>query len=285
MDPAARATDRARLSEIEEEIQRFETHLAALRIERTKIRERLENYSYPVLSLPNEIVTEIFVHYLPPYPDFPPLIGPGSPTYLLGICRLWRSVALHSPMLWRSIELDCEIYRERMGVAQTWLKRSGGVLLSLNLDFGLSRETLEEDSESLLQVVLASRSRWEYIQLVVLPAHIPLISGPVPALVQIDISTRRLEESEADAILFYDSQRLHSVCLWNVEFDAASIPCGHLTSLTLINTRPSPCMAILQTATNLTRCKLYMLPSDTEVESCHILLPPAGDFGAGPHWD
>ncbi|KAJ7641164.1 hypothetical protein FB45DRAFT_712335, partial [Roridomyces roridus] len=57
----------------------------------------------PVLTLPNEITSEIFVHFLPPYPVCPPMTGLDSPTSLTHICRQWREIALATPKLWRAI--------------------------------------------------------------------------------------------------------------------------------------------------------------------------------------
>ncbi|KAK6985206.1 hypothetical protein R3P38DRAFT_2574952, partial [Favolaschia claudopus] len=68
-------------------------------------QKRLNAYIYPVLILPTEIVFEIFVHFLPPYPHPPPLAGFNSPTSLAQICRQWRDIAFATPGLWRAIDL------------------------------------------------------------------------------------------------------------------------------------------------------------------------------------
>ncbi|KAJ7705931.1 hypothetical protein B0H14DRAFT_2415857, partial [Mycena olivaceomarginata] len=53
----------------------------------------------PVLTLPNEIISEIFVQFLPVYPLSSPSTGPFSPTLLTQICRRWREIALTTPLL------------------------------------------------------------------------------------------------------------------------------------------------------------------------------------------
>ncbi|KAJ7769247.1 hypothetical protein B0H14DRAFT_2967785 [Mycena olivaceomarginata] len=69
-----------------------------------------QSYRYPVLTLPNEIVGQIFAHVLPihraPSVQTPPLRGPDSPTLLAQICRQWRDVALETPALWRALSLN-----------------------------------------------------------------------------------------------------------------------------------------------------------------------------------
>ncbi|KAJ7073862.1 hypothetical protein C8F01DRAFT_3903 [Mycena amicta] len=255
---AALGSARVRLSEIEGEIRRFEAQLAILRSERTEIRQRLDEYTYPVLTLPNEITTEIFVHYLPPYPDHPPLAGLGSPTHLLGICRLWRSIALHSPELWRAIELDFGEGRPDsvlVEVAKAWLHRSGSSPLSLRVDF--STVPVGPPEDSLLQAVIAHRSRWEHVDLRVPPAELSLISGPSPRLVRFTLTTTWGQT--VPIISLQNAHLLRSVSLWNVAHNpgTSTLPWDQLTSLSLRNTTLVDCAPILPMAVNLLRCKLF----------------------------
>ncbi|KAJ7882301.1 hypothetical protein B0H13DRAFT_1629544, partial [Mycena leptocephala] len=97
---SALAADRARVADIEARILELERSLAALRLQKTVVQERLDSYKYPVLRLPNEIVSEIFTHFLPIYPLCPPVAGLLSPTVLTHICRKWREIALTTPDLW-----------------------------------------------------------------------------------------------------------------------------------------------------------------------------------------
>ncbi|KAJ7903837.1 hypothetical protein B0H13DRAFT_751030 [Mycena leptocephala] len=136
--------DRTRLVEIETQIldlehehspgrsssenpRDLEPSLAALRTEKTEVQERLDSYIYPVLSLPNETVSDIFIHFVPPYPQCPPLTGILSPTTLTQICRQWREVALATPELWRAIGLSSRRIPSQIqhDIADTWLSRSG----------------------------------------------------------------------------------------------------------------------------------------------------------------
>ncbi|KAK6992149.1 hypothetical protein R3P38DRAFT_3090086 [Favolaschia claudopus] len=57
------------------------------------------------LSLPAEIVAEIFTEFLPTYPECPPLHGLHSPSLLGQICGLWRAIAFSTPSLWRAVEI------------------------------------------------------------------------------------------------------------------------------------------------------------------------------------
>jgi hypothetical protein len=65
--------DRTRVADIEAQILDLERSLSTLRNEKALVQERLDAYKYPVLTLPNEIISEIFIHFLPTNPLCPPL--------------------------------------------------------------------------------------------------------------------------------------------------------------------------------------------------------------------
>ncbi|KAJ7899655.1 hypothetical protein B0H13DRAFT_1528413, partial [Mycena leptocephala] len=92
--------DCTRVANIEAQSWHLERSLSALREEKILAQEQHDSYKYPVLTLPKETVSEIFMHVLPAYPSFPPLTGFLSPTLLTHICRTWREIALSIPALW-----------------------------------------------------------------------------------------------------------------------------------------------------------------------------------------
>ncbi|KAF7334545.1 F-box domain-containing protein [Mycena venus] len=181
--------------------------LSALRIEQALAQERLDSYKYPVLTLPNEILCEIFERFLPPYPLCPPLTGNLSPTFLTQICRKWRQVALATPTLWRAITLS--FYRipfERQGQISDFLTRSGSCPLSIrNDDIGLSEPIAE-----VFSTVALHRARWEYLYLSLSPWQLPSINGPMPLLRHLRLSVNNPEE--AGAIAFRDMPLLPLSC-------------------------------------------------------------------------
>ena len=83
---AVPAADRARIADIGAQIYELERFIKSLKEESDLLQGRLDAYAYPVLTIPNEIVSEIFVHFLPIYPKCPPPIGPLSPYLLCQIC-------------------------------------------------------------------------------------------------------------------------------------------------------------------------------------------------------
>ncbi|KAJ7859521.1 hypothetical protein B0H14DRAFT_629369 [Mycena olivaceomarginata] len=160
---AALAADRGRIADIEAQILLLGYSPVDLQSEKQLAQERLDSYTYPVLTLANEIVGEIFVHALPVYPLCPPLTGPGSPTLLAQICYEWREIALSTPTLWRAISLNTscdEVCDGEVDLCNLWLSRSRCCPLSLDLDeaaLGPLRAT------ELLSALVQHRARWEHL--------------------------------------------------------------------------------------------------------------------------
>ncbi|KAJ6537384.1 hypothetical protein DFH09DRAFT_930847, partial [Mycena vulgaris] len=61
-------------------------------------KTRLDAYAYPVSTLPNEIISEIFVHSLPDRAEGAPS-GAKAPLLLAQICHKWREIVLSTPSL------------------------------------------------------------------------------------------------------------------------------------------------------------------------------------------
>ncbi|KAJ7817961.1 hypothetical protein B0H13DRAFT_2456420 [Mycena leptocephala] len=110
--------DRARVADLEAQISHLVHSLFAWRKEKMLAQKRLDSYKYPVLTLPNEIVSEIFIHFLPAYPEYPPLTGLLSPTLLTHICRKWQEIVLGTPALWSAIS----VYKNIPSEKTMWLK-------------------------------------------------------------------------------------------------------------------------------------------------------------------
>ncbi|KAJ7672388.1 hypothetical protein DFH06DRAFT_1363201 [Mycena polygramma] len=142
---AALASDRGLILDIETQILKLEASLIALKQQKKSAEDRLDAYIYPVLTLPNEIASEIFVHVLPAHLEYPAPIGPLSPYLLCHICQKWRDIAFTTPGLWSAISLPMSktmsflplrstvSFQQQLRLLKTWLKRSGSCLLSIEL--------------------------------------------------------------------------------------------------------------------------------------------------------
>ncbi|KAJ7181591.1 hypothetical protein C8R43DRAFT_1055275 [Mycena crocata] len=78
---------------------------------RKDIQRQLDQVVYPVLTLPHEITSEIFVQCLPSPADDgenEPRGRPNTsqaPLLLLHVCRTWRAIATATPHLWNHLHL------------------------------------------------------------------------------------------------------------------------------------------------------------------------------------
>ncbi|KAJ7220748.1 hypothetical protein GGX14DRAFT_339248, partial [Mycena pura] len=98
-DHATNAQLRASLEEVQTAILRQQALLSKLHRRQQELKRRLGLIVYPVLTLPNEIVSRIFVDCLPGHGRVRPSERM-APLLLARICRCWRDIALGTCELW-----------------------------------------------------------------------------------------------------------------------------------------------------------------------------------------
>ncbi|KAJ7684234.1 hypothetical protein DFH06DRAFT_1155082 [Mycena polygramma] len=262
-EASARAADRARVVHLDIQIRDLREKLRALELEKKIAQERLDSYKYPVLTVPNELISEIFLHVLPVYPLAPPLAGPSSPTALSQICRRWREIALATPSLWRAITLygheDPSPQR-----TETWLSRSGVCPLSISVtDFGTQSKTLAP--------FVPHCARWEHAFLHLYPSQFPTIDVPLPRLRH--LSLHIVPDDDLYSATFPHAPLLRSVVCDDNTAANIILPWDQLTSLTLHSVFPSECTPILQQTPNLVYCKLDLIHEDDDLHEPDIRFP------------
>ncbi|KAJ6630156.1 hypothetical protein B0H10DRAFT_1112903 [Mycena sp. CBHHK59/15] len=130
---------RARLIELDGELLNCppSPYLGQLEGKRDAIRDKPAAIVYPVLELPPEIVSEIFIHSLPVYSATPDPLR--APLLLAAICSDWRKIALSTPSLWSCFILSINLWRATHGstmiiqLFECWLSRSGGCPLTITI--------------------------------------------------------------------------------------------------------------------------------------------------------
>ncbi|KAJ7620091.1 hypothetical protein FB45DRAFT_1094049 [Roridomyces roridus] len=131
--PTSNADLRARLFAVEAEISEHRRHLKELESHRRSILDELGRIVYPVLSLPNEITTEIFLQSLPNLPGPHPNVH-CFPLTPLSVCRAWRALAISTPRLWVRLGLNLCSARLRTHLSEIvddWFSRAGSHLSTL----------------------------------------------------------------------------------------------------------------------------------------------------------
>ncbi|KAK7050465.1 F-box domain-containing protein [Favolaschia claudopus] len=263
------AADRARLLKLESHICDLEHTVATLKAEHSTVKTRLDAVKYPVLTLPNEIVAEILVHCLPPYPYQPPLVGPSSPIPLTHICSRWRDIALKTPLLWRAVYLAVPACVPS-DLQNIWLSRSGHCPISVGVDDQLTRYKVGGDE--LIAAVLPYCARWEYVSLSIDMVNGLTLEGSMPLLRKLTVVAGIWE----GCLDFSDAPLLRSVDLDVCAARRIVLPWTQLTSMRLHDILFQGCFHFLRMATNLVHCELSlsnMLDDEDDVREQPVTLP------------
>ncbi|KAJ7602443.1 hypothetical protein DFH06DRAFT_360559 [Mycena polygramma] len=269
--------DRARLADLEAQILHLERSLTALQLEKMLVQERLDSYKYPALTLPVEIVSEIFMHFLPTYPRFPPLTGTLSPVSLTQICHRWREIALATPTLWRAIPLSSTDipFKTQLLIFDSWFTRSRSCPLSIQLGDADSEDFLGDEAVSaIFAVVAAHYSRLKHMKLFLPLSHLRIIQGGMPLLSHLDIEIMdEPSDSVTDTDTFRQLPRLRSVVLNDHAAAYITLPWAQLTSLVLNSVYLYECLPVLKQTTNLVHCELRLFTGDGSAVDSIITLP------------
>ncbi|KAJ7074034.1 hypothetical protein C8F01DRAFT_6492 [Mycena amicta] len=233
----------------------------------SRFSELQEPISYPVMTLPNEIVSEIFIQYLPHYPACPPLLGDGSPTKLGQICRHWREVAHATPMLWRAMTLfmsraslaACVL---QLDTAKAWLERSRALPLSILMGNKVP-DAARHLRDGALDHLMAHRTRWEYLMLHLPPSDNLIsrkcIEGAMPLLLELDLQFDGYISRLDATIGTVDMPRLHTAfldCSDVKNLRQVLLPWAHLTKLFLDFVDTGAAALTLHKTMNLVHCRL-----------------------------
>ncbi|KAJ6532842.1 hypothetical protein DFH09DRAFT_932870, partial [Mycena vulgaris] len=123
---------RARIEDLDAQISDLENSLRKLKTERQSFQTQLGAFVYPVLTLPNEITSEIFFQRGEAFGT--QISAPTSPLFLGYICRKWREIALTTPSLWTEVALSVgavAAQEHQLRLLETWLNGSRDCPISI----------------------------------------------------------------------------------------------------------------------------------------------------------
>ncbi|KAJ7135209.1 hypothetical protein C8R43DRAFT_929454, partial [Mycena crocata] len=217
----------------------------------------VESDPYDFLTLPNEIVSEIFIHFLPEYPICPPPMGLLSPTLLTRVCRIWREIAVQTPQLWRAFAWKFTTggwVDEKSELLKAWLARSSSCPLSIEVEDSLLPDTL-------LDTLLSHSNRLEYGKFSASHFDPDRVRREMPSLRRLHLT---LDVANLP-VTFPSLPLLRTVILRFTAVDTITVlPWIQLTSLSLQRAFPEECTPILHQAVNLVHCELAMQASMTD---------------------
>ncbi|KAJ7162358.1 hypothetical protein C8R46DRAFT_1283198 [Mycena filopes] len=224
----ARVNDdlRARASSLDSEIAALQARLDKLLADRAVVQEGLDTISYPVLTLPFEIISKIFRSTV----DSRDVAVSNRVSLQLGhICRMWRQIALSTPELWNALDIrvsypSLQFLGVQQYLARLFLSRAA----SLPLDISMYGDPAS--FRTMLDILIPYSRTWTRISFE-FPGDMgmPLIHHQLPAL-----TTLELEGGDFGS-MFSDAPLLRHVSLNGVGPQPSALPWAQLISLTLKN--------------------------------------------------
>ncbi|KAJ7177051.1 hypothetical protein C8R46DRAFT_1346935 [Mycena filopes] len=169
---------RAAIAELQAHIRRHKKILEALQKQEAELNEELSRLVYPVLTLPPEIVSNIFVACLPS----PRRTRPSRrsvPLVLAQICSLWRDIALGTCALWAWHDLQLSYSSTGNGLRpllDAWILRAKGHPLSLTL------RSQQKIPAKILSVIPSLTGRLRYLELNLIPSEHGHFQVSLPSL-------------------------------------------------------------------------------------------------------
>ncbi|KAJ6631328.1 hypothetical protein B0H10DRAFT_1978226 [Mycena sp. CBHHK59/15] len=227
------------------------------------LQHRLDSIVYPVLTLPVEIVSEIFVSCLA---DVPVSVDASvAPLLLTRVCTQWRSIALRTPKLWSILAVESHSLRDA-GFVETWLRRADNTPLTLDLchfdpnPFPGGRAR----NRKIFLPVMARAPQWRDVCV-----HFPaamcevyfLFINRLPKLRKLEIRSmfqagQEHYSSHAGLDMFSDAPELREVNLYGMIPPAVfNLPWHQLTTFRSMQYSASECMTVLSLAPQLVTCE------------------------------
>ncbi|KAJ6518203.1 hypothetical protein C8R47DRAFT_1189548 [Mycena vitilis] len=260
------AYTRSRISKIDTEIATHKMSITKLKYEQAILENHLQKYIYPVLTLPSEIVSEIFLQISDSDPSDSPfdsadtsLSRPTSPLFLGHICGRWRDIALSTPSLWTTISLTTDIRNtnSRLQLLDIWLARSRQCPLFVTITDNNKSHNRASLVRRFIEAIVPHHKRLEVLRLKVGVYELPKFRTELPLLRILHIRPAVwLHYPRAPARvspLFYRAPKLTTLVLHGVHRTLLPMPWEQLTSISIL-TRAclENVVQILRSAPNLT---------------------------------
>ncbi|KAJ7615454.1 hypothetical protein FB45DRAFT_1035442 [Roridomyces roridus] len=248
----ATAQLRARLAQIDAKIASLESQQALLHAERQTITQKLAVAIYPVLTLPHDVVSEIFLHCIDEDEN---RYKACIPVTLASVCSPWRAVALHTHGIWTHLETSLFKHPQRAeNLLRMHVTRSGSLPLDLRI---YSLDLVHPTHENFLRIFGDCSARWGSLYLsscgpITLPEY---IRGPFPHLRRLILASGR----NAPLPHLFDAPNLVQVEFEEMDIPGEwrfCLPWSQLTTLRLDHVGLTRCIEIVELTSNLERLEI-----------------------------
>ncbi|KAJ7044779.1 hypothetical protein C8F04DRAFT_1069519 [Mycena alexandri] len=232
------------------------------------LQAQLDAVVYPVLTLPPEITSEIFIQCLPVDRSIDAVNTAEAPLLLTHICGVWRQIAISTPELWATFEVDV-FYRHLClaEIANTWLGRTGECPLTVKI----SRAIRNMDLDVLWQVLFQYSSRIRSLGLEVDGEILRPIPGSsktgylmdFPTLERFSIAFFPFEAEDTDLVAILNNvPLLHEVTITELSSSLVTLPTQQITKFTGKFYAVAQCLEALTLMPQLTECAFAVLHKD-----------------------
>ena len=179
--------------------------------------------------LPIELQLEIFSHCLVPFPSFDPR---EAPLLITSVCRAWRALALNTPKLWSSFEIEVTSPASFAPVRdlhiqstmQLWLARSKNYPLSVRLIHIPVGRVPDVRSARLLALLIPEARRWKHVQFTIPTSNMPPLPEHFPALQSLSLQLKGLWTSEPSVNVSTLSLPWHQLSFLDLQLEQNNLP-------------------------------------------------------------
>ncbi|KAJ7659173.1 hypothetical protein DFH06DRAFT_1297325 [Mycena polygramma] len=207
----APATARERITSIDAEMSNLpQSKVLDLSLERSALQLHLDAYIYPVSTLPNEVVSEVFLHTLPTWDLYADPLNRGLQSSLLlgGICRKWREISISTPSLWTRIEIwldNVASHDNKLRLLDIWLTRSRACPLFITIMADGRLDARDRFScRAFVEAIVPHCGRWDTLHLTVPFRDLPLLRGKWPMLRELALDILDVDEEALAPVHVFD---------------------------------------------------------------------------------
>ncbi|KAJ7058805.1 hypothetical protein C8F01DRAFT_1147284 [Mycena amicta] len=111
-------------TDVHAQIAQLRAHLSELAQARKTVAEQLKTATYPILTIPPEVTSQIFAYYAEFMAEKWQTLE-SAPWVLTHVCRAWRSLALALPRIWSQIFFSRPSSPGIDMLMRTWFERAG----------------------------------------------------------------------------------------------------------------------------------------------------------------
>ncbi|KAJ7639315.1 hypothetical protein FB45DRAFT_905292 [Roridomyces roridus] len=249
------ATLRSQVSRLALEIHALQTNLAEMQAELVRLQHQLDAVTYPVLSLPPEIVSGIFLHCLPAEAlGTDGIDNTEAPLLVSHVCSQWRRIALSTPALWANLDIDVScrnLYAAE--IAKAWLGRARSSPLSVKIQ---GQITELGDSAQFFETLRRHAPGIKSLEISVYVDDLARLPQDIDFSLLRDLNIRLIHDDEFPDVFeaFSGAQALSQIVLNQMSPSFIALPWQQLQKFTGKSYTIPQCIEVLSLMPNLTEC-------------------------------